>query len=262
MQVNEHIFVQDTDDAWEHLADSDLLGLVRSGHPDAYAELYGRHRYIAVRLARHLGKADEADDVVSQAFANVLDLLKRGKGPDQHFRGYLLTAVRHESGRRAAARKRVVVTTDETVIDTVVPFGNGKLDEFEASAIRTAYEALPERWRSVLWSLDVEGRKPLEVAEMLGLAPNAVSALVYRARAALREEYLQAHVRSDRERSSTSTCDDIRPKLASSVRETAPKRDREKVFAHLATCGECMKVYLELEEVNVSIGAGGRLKNH
>lgn len=262
MLVNEDIFLLEAGKSWEHLDDSDLLGLVRSGDPDAYAELYARHRYIAVRLARHLGKADEADDVVSQAFANVLDLLKRGKGPDEHFRGYLLTAVRHESGRRALARKRVIVTTDEAVIDTVVQFGDGKLDDFEASAIRTAFESLPERWRSVLWSLDVEGRKPLEVAEALDLAPNAVSALVYRARAALREAYLQAHVRSDAEGTTSQTCADVRPKIASSVRETAPKRDREKVFAHLNTCGECMKVYLELAEVNGSLGAGGRLKSH
>jgi DNA-directed RNA polymerase specialized sigma24 family protein len=39
----------------------------------------------------------EADDVVAETFAKILDLLHRGGGPDDAFRPYLLTAVRRES---------------------------------------------------------------------------------------------------------------------------------------------------------------------
>ncbi|NRQ51394.1 sigma-70 family RNA polymerase sigma factor [Aeromicrobium stalagmiti] len=239
------------------LDDGDLLDLVRRGDTQAYAELYARHAYIAQRLARRLSRHDEVEDIVAQAFVNVLDLLKRGKGPDETFRGYLLTAVRNEAGARSKARHRGVVTEDEGVIDSVVELGDGRPDAFEISTVRAAYESLPPRWQAVIWELDVEGRRPHEVAERLGLGANAVSALVHRARSGLRDAYLQAHVRDDS--APGPSCADVRPRLAASVRETAARRDRERVFAHLATCPDCMAVYLDLEELNGALGAGGRL---
>lgn len=234
------------------LDDDALLGLARTGNADAFAELYDRYVYGAKRLARHLGQREDSDDVVSDAFERIFDLLKRGKGPDRAFRAYLFTTIRHESGRRAKAAQRVRPTDDEQTLDTAVAFGAGQLDGFEQGAIRAAYESLPERWRSVLWHLDVEGRKPNELAELMGMKANGVSALVYRARAGLREAYLQQHVSTG---SSTGPeCDEIRPKLVGFVRRTASARDQERVHVHLNGCTPCMQAYVELDEVSRSVG--------
>ncbi|MBC7633033.1 sigma-70 family RNA polymerase sigma factor [Aeromicrobium sp.] len=235
------------------LDDADLLDLTRRGSGHAYAVLYERYLYAARRLARHLGQRDEPDDVVTESFAQVLDLLQRGKGPDRAFRAYLFATVRHESGRRAKANQRVVPTDDESKIDRVVPFGAGQLDEFERSAIRAAYESLPDRWRTVLWHLDVEGRKPQELAPILGMKPNTVSALVYRARSGLREAYLQQHLNAGSAPAGRD-CASIRPKIAALVRRTITTRNQAKVRAHLGTCHACMDVYLDLEEVNREVG--------
>ncbi|WP_162891240.1 RNA polymerase sigma factor [Aeromicrobium sp. A1-2] len=238
------------------LEDVELLELTRGSSVEAYAVLYDRYVFAARRLARHLGQREEADDVVSESFAQVLDLLNRGKGPDRAFRAYLFTTIRHESGRRAKANKRVMPTDDESAIDSVAPFGGGNLDGFETSTIRAAYESLPERWRTVLWHLDVEGRQPNELAPILGLKPNSVSALVYRARSGLREAYLQQHVKTD-DRTGASACRATRKSLAGVVRRTAGSRDQEKVHAHLSACQDCMAIYLDLEEVNREIGSIG-----
>lgn len=237
----------------ELLDDNDLLRLTRQGSDDAYATLYDRYVYSARRLARHLGQREESDDVVAEAFAQIFDLLKRGKGPDRAFRAYLFTAIRHESARRAKANQRLMPTDDEATIDSSVPFGDGQLDEFEKSAVRAAYESLPPRWRTALWHLDVEGRRPNELADVMGVKPNTVSALVYRARSGLRDAYLQQHVAADRE-SLPRACQSVRDKLASVLRRTAPSRDQAKVEAHLNTCNDCMEVYLSLQEVNRDIG--------
>ncbi len=178
----------------DDLDDAELLALARRDHDEAYAALFTRHSYAAHRLARHLGHREEAEDIVAESFAQVLDLFRRGKGPERAFRAYLFTTVRHEAGRRAKARQRVMPTDDERQIDSIVPFGGGHLEEFEQAAIRGAYESLPARWRTVLWHLDVEGRKPQELGPMLKLTPNSVSALAYRARSALREAYLRQHI--------------------------------------------------------------------
>lgn len=238
------------------LPDSALLELVREGSHEAYATLYDRYSYSAHRLARHLGMRDDSEDVVAESFAQVLDLLQRGKGPQTSFRAYVFTTIRHEAGRRAKARQRVVPTDDDRQVDTAVQFGADGLDAFETSAIRRAYESLPERWRTVLWHLDVEGRKPHELAEPLELSANSVSALVYRARAGLRQAYLEQHVAdtpADR-----GVCARTRERLPALVRRGLPMREQEQVHAHLQSCEGCMGVLLELQDTNVGLGGPAR----
>lgn len=237
----------------DELDDAELLALARGDHAEAYAALFRRHTYAAHRLARHLGHREEAEDIVAESFAQVLDLVRRGKGPDRAFRAYLFTTIRHEGGRRAKARQRVMPTDDDRHIDSVVPFGGGDLDAFEKSAIRRAYESLPDRWRTVLWHLDVEGRKPQELGPLLDLSPNTVSALVYRARAGLREAYLQQHV-NDEGPAIGPVCSSVRAKLSAYVRRTASARERSSIGAHLATCSECDAIHADLREVNREVG--------
>ena len=248
------INVPDTAGGLADLGDEALLRLARDGHQEAYAALFTRYSYAGLRLARHLGQREDSDDVVSESFAQVLDLVRRGKGPERAFRAYLFTTIRHEAARRAKARRRVVPTDDDQQIDQAVPFGGGRLDDFERTAIRAAYESLPQRWRTVLWYLDVEGRKPHELGPLLDLSPNSVSALVYRARSGLREAYLQQHVKSDDDLSSRS-CREVRTKLSAFVRRTASAREQERVHTHLDGCKGCMAVYLDLQEVNRDVGS-------
>ncbi|AWB91331.1 sigma-70 family RNA polymerase sigma factor [Aeromicrobium chenweiae] len=234
------------------LDDGALLALARDGDPEAYAALFTRYSYAAHRLARHLGQKEDSEDVVAESFAQVLSLVRRGKGPDRAFRAYLFTTIRHEAARRARASQRVTPTDDVERIDRPVPFGHGRLDEFERSAVRAAYESLPPRWRTVLWHLDVEGRTPQELGPLLELSPNSVSALVYRARSGLRQAYLQQHVKPSEPDS--RTCRDVRAKLSAFVRRTASVREQEKVHAHLSACQECLSIYLDLQEVNREVG--------
>ena len=42
----------------------------------------------------------------------------------------------------------------------------------------------------VLWHTEVEGQRPAEVAPLLGMSPNSVSALAYRAREGLRQAFV------------------------------------------------------------------------
>jgi hypothetical protein len=104
----------------------------------------------------------------------------------------------------------------------------------------------------VLWHLDVEGRKPHELAEVLELSPNGVSALVYRARSALREAYLHQHIRTDIVPGAPA-CGWTQDRLAALVRSTLSDRDQERVHAHLVTCDACMAVHLELREAGIGL---------
>jgi RNA polymerase sigma factor (sigma-70 family) len=235
------------------LSDDSLLGLVRGGSADAYAVLFERHRHPAHRMAAYYANTHDAKDIVAESFAQVYDLLRRGKGPEESFRAYLFTSVRHEAGRRGKMKKRVTPTDVIETVDRPVVFGNGLMDGFERDLVRAAFAALPKRWQTVLWHVDVEGRKPSEVAPMLGLKPNSVSALAYRAREGLRKSYLEQHVTTTGT-SLPAICRDIRGRLVGLVRGSATERDVTEIDLHLDTCDTCMGARHELQKINASLG--------
>ena len=120
-------------------------------------------------------------------------MLQRGGGPDLAFRAYLLTAVRRLHVDRVRRTSRVHTTDDLTPFDPGVPFRDTAVEGFESAAAARAFASLPERWQLVLWHTEVEGQKPAEVAPLLGMSANSVSALAYRAREGLRQAFLTMH---------------------------------------------------------------------
>lgn len=243
----------DDEPVLEGLEDADLINLVHQGHKPAAGVLFARYRYAAERLARHLGMGFEANDVVAYSFEKINALMTRGLGPTRAFRAYLMTTIRHESGRRAKARRRVVPTSDDRDLDTTVALGGGHIDAFEATTVRQAFESLPQRWRSVLWALDVEGLSPRSVGVLNHMKPNAVSALAYRARGALRESYLDHHSGAD-QTVGGSDCEAARHAMAAVVRRTSDRRSGDRVAIHVDGCTKCSDVLIDLHEINRKIG--------
>lgn len=178
--VTDRVFIGRMDD------DEQLVQAVRGGDDEAFGVLFVRHGAVARRVAARHGQVGEVDDVVAEVFARVLVRLRSGGEPVVAFRAYVLAAVRHEAVRRSVLARRCEPVADLEAwvppVDAVEPV---EVDE----RLRQAYAGLPERWRLALWHLEVEGRRPQELAAELGLSPNAVSALGYRARAALRSAY-------------------------------------------------------------------------
>jgi RNA polymerase sigma factor (sigma-70 family) len=234
-------------------SDAELIESVRNGTVSAYGSLYERHVGAAYNLARQLSRSQaEADDLVSEAFAKVLDTLRAGRGPDSAFRAYLLTALRHTAYDKTRRDRKVELSEDVTTIagaDTSVPFSDTAVAGLERSLAARAFARLPERWQAVLWHTEVEGQSPAEVAPILGLTPNGVSALAYRAREGLRQAYLQVHLaESDNERCRASA-----ERLGAWTRSGLSKRETAQVEAHLDECERCRALAAELADVNGSL---------
>ena len=217
--------------------DADLIAASRAGDAAAYDTLYRRHVAAAHSLARQLVRnRAEADDVVAETFAKILDLLHRGGGPDDAFRPYLLTAVRRSAYDRHRAERRQLVTDEMETFDRGVPFADPAVADLERTMIARAFASLPERWQAVLWHTEIEGARAADGAPLLGLTANGVAALAYRAREGLRQAYLQMHL-------SGAVRDECRPvaaKLGSYVRGGLAKREAAVVGAHLDQCAECL----------------------
>ncbi|MCE6999371.1 sigma-70 family RNA polymerase sigma factor [Saccharothrix sp. S26] len=231
-------------------SDAELIDSVRGGDVDAYGQLYERHVTAAYNLARQLARSSaEADDLVSDAFAKVLDALRAGRGPDSAFRAYLLTALRHTAYDKTRRDRKVELSDDvaEAAPEaTSVPFSDTAVAGLERSMAAKAFARLPERWQTVLWHTEIEGQTPAEVAPLLGLTANGVSALAYRAREGLKQAYLQVHLAETQAERCRATVD----RLGAWTRGGLSKRETTQVEAHLDECTRCRALAAELADVN------------
>jgi RNA polymerase sigma factor (sigma-70 family) len=231
-------------------SDADLITAARSGDAEAYGVLYQRHSAAADRLARQIVKHPaDVDDVVAETFARVLYAIKRGLGPAQAFRPYLLTAVRRVAIDLIRGQRKQIPTEEADLPDPGEPFADPVIAELDRSMVARAFTSLPERWSAVLWQTEVEESKPAEVAEMLGISANGVSALSYRAREGLKQAYLQLHMPDHTD----ASCKPIATKLGGYVRGRLSRRNSREVEKHLRNCAECTAAFADLSAINHSL---------
>jgi RNA polymerase sigma factor (sigma-70 family) len=232
-------------------SDAELIDSVRGGDTAAYGSLYERHVGAAYNLARQLTRSSaEADDLVAEAFAKVLDTLRDGRGPDSAFRAYLLTALRHTAYDKTRRDRKLELAEDVTEVASTeaisVQFKDTAVSGLERSLAAKAFARLPERWQAVLWHTEIEGMSPADVAPLLGLTANGVSALAYRAREGLRQAYLQVHLAE----STADRCRATVDRLGAWTRGGLSKRETAQVETHLDECERCRALAAELADVN------------
>ncbi len=233
-------------------SDAILIDAVRGGDIAAFGELYDRHLVAARRVAAAIAAdAAERDDLVAEGFTRVLRILRSGEGPDEYFRPYLLTTIRNTmiSWRRRDAAVSLVAEVPD-----VAP-GEGS-DEpvgsrMHASVAADAFASLPQRWRAVLWRTEIVGESPARIAEDLGMTPNGVAALAYRAREGLRQAYLDQHVPEVRRRN----CRTVSGRLARWVRDGVGDHQAHRITTHLDRCADCRKLATGLRELNAELPA-------
>lgn len=236
-------------------SDGELIEAVRHGSTDAYRRLYERHVDAARNMARQVARTPaEVDDLVSEAFTKMLDGLRAGRGPRTSFRAYLLTTVRHTAYDRNQREAKLRLAGDVSTLlgaNAGESFTDTAVAGLERSLIARAFARLPERWQTVLWHVEIEGERPAEVAPLLGMTPNGVSALLYRAREGLRQAYLQAHVGNlDSSAPEFRHCRAALDRLGAWTRGALSKRETAQVDKHLDGCPRCRALAMELADVN------------
>lgn len=225
--------------------DAVLCDRVRHGDGIAFTELYSRHYEKGIRYALRLVRdRQDAEDLLSEAFARTLDVLKRGKGPTESFQAYLNMVLRNLHIR--AADSNTVALPDDAdnyLPQLQEPDCNEELGERDLLYI--AFSNLPERWQNVLWHLEVEGKDLTEVGSQLGMKPNAVAQLSLRARDGLKVAYLALHT----EQMPSGECKAMAEKLARYVRNQAGKRDSIAAQKHLETCEDCRRTVKWMSDI-------------
>jgi RNA polymerase sigma factor (sigma-70 family) len=237
-------------------SDEALIERARRDDLEAYGLLFERHRASATALARKLsgGSAGEADDTVSEAFERVLGALRRGSGPRDSFRPYLLTAVRRTAYDRTRRESRVGATDQDWILDEGFEDVDPSVLAFERGAIADAYKSLPERWQAVLWHTEIEETPVEELSIMFDMKPNAVAALAYRAREGLRQAYVLAHVDIDLT-ANEPVCRWTVDHLPKYLRGKLNNDFTVQVDNHLLECDDCRISFAEMAEVGLGLRA-------
>ncbi|MFG2895014.1 sigma-70 family RNA polymerase sigma factor [Streptomyces sp. NPDC048248] len=245
--------------------DQDLVARSRGGDDSAYAELYRRHAQAVLRYARTCCRESHtAEDLAAEVFVRTLRQLRRGGGPGISVRAYLLTTTRRVAADWSRAGRREHLVQDfeplgtpadrsphRYATDTGQSAAAQVMQEAEHSRVLQAFRALPERWRTVLWHTVVEREPLVEVAELMGLTANATAVLAHRAREALRQAYLQAHVSESLARH--ATCETFAGRLGAYARGALRQRAKRELRGHLADCERCALAITELTDLNSSL---------
>ncbi|MGW3953654.1 RNA polymerase sigma factor [Streptomyces sp. NPDC004752] len=197
----------------------------------------------------HIEDAHTAQDVVAEAFSRVLQALKSGGGPTTSFRGYLLRVLRNvvaEWGRNAG-RQMYVPDVGLYSVECADSAGYEALKNYEHRLAIEALASLSERWRTILWRTIVQSQQPAVIASSMGISPNSVAALAYRAKEGLRQAYLTVHL--DRRRYHIQCSSYVR-RLAAYSRGRLSECASEEMTLHVEECATCGRLYQEIGELN------------
>ncbi|WP_169985629.1 sigma factor [Microbispora sp. H10836] len=219
----------------------ELLEAVRGGDTAAFGTLYRRHSVAARSLARRIAQSEDAvEDLLAETFARVLEVVRRGDGPASAFRPYLLGSLR----RYAATGVVDLADGDSLYVDP-------ELAGLERSPLARAYRSLPERWRALLWHVEIEGGGPADAGPLVGLSGRAAADLTRRARRGLREAYVRLHL----EDGPRAECRPIVSMILRYLESGLPKGEAAAVDAHVAECIDCRSVFLQLVDLTQELRA-------
>jgi DNA-directed RNA polymerase specialized sigma24 family protein len=239
--------------------DAKLLSMVREGDIGAFGRLRERHGDAARRLARILvSEPAEIDDVVNEAFDLVLAALKRGGGPVDGFRPYVLTATRRVCASRTegqglgAEGEPAGSESEPSEVRRRSDPGRPFLDpatSVDKLLVVGVFLSLPERFSAVLWHLEIEQETAGEIAPLFGLSSNGLTVLERRARAAFRQTYLDAYSAQLEQ----AACMSVADMLGGYLRYALADGETAYVAAHLSECASCRAVYTELADLGATL---------
>lgn len=184
----------------------------RGGDETAFGHLVVYYRSAAERVAQHILKTEEAAaDAVQDAFIKVYKAMQRFQ--DGNFRSWLLRIVtntcydhlRREKRRHALSLDELSEQPKLNVISHPVFFSDEEKStdpEFQAICresmdnLLKTIDQLPPWHRNVVMLVDVHGYDYAEAAELLGLPLGTIKSRLSRARAALRQEWVELRLES------------------------------------------------------------------
>jgi RNA polymerase sigma-70 factor (ECF subfamily) len=167
--------------------DGQLVAEALAGRGEAFGTLVERYERAVYHLClRTMRDTEEAQDCAQEAFFKAFRSLRTFK-PGAKFSTWIFSIAYHACCDRLARRKRF--TGDELPDNADLGPGPAQVVEQreEATALRAAIDALPEKYRAVITLYHLQGRQYEEIAEVLDLPMGTVKTHLFRAKDLLRK---------------------------------------------------------------------------
>ena len=206
------------------LGDDRLAALAAAGDERAFEVLYDRHHRALLGFCRHMvGSREEAEDALQQTFLRAHRALAE-HGPPADLRPWLFSIARNRCRTLLAARRPEA----DGEVDVASTEGLGEQVQARADlrAVVADVERLPDDQRAALVLAELADLSHDQIAEVIGVRPGKVKALIHQARTTLIAE------RDARE----TPCESIREQLAT-ARGGALRRG--PLRRHLRICAPC-----------------------
>lgn len=166
--------------------DGDLVALTLRGNSEAFATLVERYDRAVYHLAyRTLHDAEEARDVTQEAFFKAFRSLRTFKAGAK-FSTWIFAITYHACCDRLSRRKHYSGDELPERADAAPGPEQRVIALDEASRLRAAIDALPEKYRTVITLFHLQGKQYEEIATVLGLPMGTVKTHLFRAKEQLR----------------------------------------------------------------------------
>ncbi len=175
--------------------DADLVRRANAGEQRAFSLLVAQHKHWLYRfIRRHVGDADEAYDVMQDAFVSAMSNLNRFD-PERPFEAWIRRIAlnkcrdhaRYNAVRRMLGLRRPEGENADLVAD-LAPGAEATISTKAALvALDKAIGALPAGLKEPLILTLLEGLSHKDAGQILGLSAKAVEVRVYRAKRLLAE---------------------------------------------------------------------------
>ena len=169
--------------------DRSLVELCQAGDEGAFGDLYARYYQRLLRFCvRRVGSVHEAEEITQEAFARAFTAMPRFAGERRFYPWLTVIAARLciDSHRRVS-RSEPSAEVDPGSVDG----GQQQvIDNVDLAYLAKAMEQLGPRHREVLELRETHGWSYQQIADHYNVTMGTVEALLFRARKALRREFL------------------------------------------------------------------------
>jgi len=166
--------------------DGELVARTLEGSPEAFATLVERYERAVYHLAyRMLHHVEDARDATQEAFFKAFRSLRTFRTGSK-FSTWIFAITYHACCDRLARKKHDASHELPDRADPAMGPEQAMIALDEASRLRCAIEALPEKYRAVVTLFHLQGRQYEEIANVLGLPMGTVKTHLFRANEQLR----------------------------------------------------------------------------
>ncbi len=181
------------------LTDAEAVVRILAGERGLFELLMRRHNRRVYRAVRSILRDDsEAEDTMQEAYVSAYQHLGQFNGHSAFSTWLTRIAINAALMRRRGSGKLVLLDNDLLDGASPMPFSQPIQDAERRAASREAtalleiaVDALPEMYRSVFMLREIEEMDTAETAGVLGVSEEVVKTRLHRAKASLRERFLE-----------------------------------------------------------------------